>query len=97
MTDGSFDGLDWLLDDLRNRLPGADRAIVLSADGLLVGKSSNMHRDDADQLAAVASGFQSLSRSTGRYFGGGAVRRVGTYLTSQPRGDLPVAEAGRGL
>jgi predicted regulator of Ras-like GTPase activity (Roadblock/LC7/MglB family) len=142
MTNGIHDGgLEWLLDDLLSRLPGADRAIVLSADGLLIGRSNNMHRDDADQLAAVASGFQSLSRSTGRHFGGGAVRqtvvemdnaflvvtaastaaylallttteadmgmvayemnllvrRVGTYLSPQPRGDIPVAEAGRGL
>ena len=77
MTDGiHVGGLNWLLDDLLRRLPGADRAIVLSSDGLLVGRSSNMLRDDADQLSAVASGFQSLSRSTGRYFGGGAVRQT---------------------
>jgi predicted regulator of Ras-like GTPase activity (Roadblock/LC7/MglB family) len=77
MTDDTHGGgLDWLLDELLCRLSRADRAIVLSADGLLIGRSSNMSRDEADQLSAVASGFQSLSRSTGRYFGGGAVRQT---------------------
>jgi predicted regulator of Ras-like GTPase activity (Roadblock/LC7/MglB family) len=73
MTDTTDGRLDWLLNDLVHRLPGADRAIVLSADGLLIGRSDSISRDDADQLSAVASGFQSLSRSTGRHFGGGAV------------------------
>lgn len=86
-------GLDWLLDDLVHRLPGADRAIVLSADGLLIGRSSNIGRDDADQLSAVASGFQSLSRSTGYHFGGGTVRQTVVEMESA---FLVVTAAGTG-
>ena len=98
-------GLDWLLDDLVRRLPQADRAIVLSTDGLLISRSSNISRDDADQLSAVASGVQSLSRLlTGDEADMGLVayemnllvRRVGTYLSSRPRGDSRMTEAGRG-
>jgi predicted regulator of Ras-like GTPase activity (Roadblock/LC7/MglB family) len=69
----SLQGLDWLVNDLTRRLPGVDRAIVLSADGLLIGKSSNLLRADGEHMAAVASGFQSLARGTGRHFGGGEV------------------------
>jgi len=136
----SPNSLDWLVDDLLRRLPGADRAIVLSADGLLIGRSENLAREDGEHLAAVASGLQSLARGTGRHFGGGGVRqtvvemdnfylvvtaagsgaslallaaadadmgmvayemnllvkRVGTYLTSEPRVADLAAEAGRG-
>jgi predicted regulator of Ras-like GTPase activity (Roadblock/LC7/MglB family) len=69
-------GLNWLVDDLLQRVPGADRAIVLSADGLLIGRSKNLAREDGEHLAAVASGFQSLARGTGRHFNGGAVRQT---------------------
>lgn len=141
MTDGNHNGgLDWLLDDLLRRVPGADHAIILSVDGLLLGSSANITRDDADHLSAVASGFQSLSRGTSRHFGGGAVRQtvvemeqsflvittagtgaylalladseadmgmvayemnllvrqVGAYLSSSPRNEISVTDAGRG-
>ncbi|GAB3248386.1 roadblock/LC7 domain-containing protein [Kineosporia babensis] len=72
----NLQGLDWLVDDLTRRLPGVDRAIVLSSDGLLIGRSSVVDRDEGEHLAAVASGFQSLARGTGRHFGGGAVRQT---------------------
>jgi len=68
--------LDWLVEDLIRKLPGGARAIVLSSDGLLIGKSSTLERDDGEHLAAVASGFQSLARGTGRHFGGGEVRQT---------------------
>jgi predicted regulator of Ras-like GTPase activity (Roadblock/LC7/MglB family) len=94
MTDRIHDsGLDWLLDDLVRRVPGADRAVVLSADGLLIGRSATISRDDADQLSAVASGFQSLSRSTGRHFGGGAVRQT---VVEMENSFLVVTAAGTG-
>jgi predicted regulator of Ras-like GTPase activity (Roadblock/LC7/MglB family) len=86
-------GLDWLLDDLLGRLPGADRAIVLSADGLLIGRSSSLLRDDADHLSAVASGLQSLARGAGRHFDGGAVRQT---IIEMDRVFLIVTAAGAG-
>ncbi|WP_344977372.1 roadblock/LC7 domain-containing protein [Salinactinospora qingdaonensis] len=68
--------LNWLLDDLVDRVVGAQRAIVLSADGLLIGRSQALTAEDAEHLSAVASAFQSLARGTGRHFGGGAVRQT---------------------
>lgn len=85
--------LDWLLDDLVGRVVGADRAVVLSADGLLMGRSNTMSKPDAEHLSAVAAAFQSLSRGTGRHFGGGDVRQ--TVVEMEHR-FLVVAAAGTG-
>lgn len=86
-------GLDWLLDDLVERLPGADRAIVLSTDGLLIGRSQRLSKDDADHLSAVAAGFHSLAKGTGRHFDGGGVRQT---LVEMDRAWLIVTAAGPG-
>jgi predicted regulator of Ras-like GTPase activity (Roadblock/LC7/MglB family) len=85
--------LDWLLDDLLRRLPSAQRAIVLSADGLLIGRSHTLERADAEHLSAVASGLQSLARGAGRHFGGGGVRQT---LVEMDRSFLVVTAAGSG-
>ena len=68
--------LNWLLDGLVERTAGANRAVVLSADGLLLGRSGNMSQPDAEHLSAMASAFQSLAKGTGRHFGGGEVRQT---------------------
>jgi predicted regulator of Ras-like GTPase activity (Roadblock/LC7/MglB family) len=74
--------LDWLLDDLIGRVPGATGVALLSADGLLISRSSSLSRDDGDHLAAMASAFQSLARGAGQQFGGGAVRQTTVELES---------------
>ena len=77
MTAGNTDGsLNWLLDDILHRVPSARQAIVLSADGLLISRSSNVPQDDAEHLSAVSSGLQSLARGAGRHVNGGAVRQT---------------------
>lgn len=68
--------LDWLLDDFVERVPAAQRAVVLSVDGLLMGGSRGMAQADAEHMAAVAAGFASLSRSAGRHFQAGPVRQT---------------------
>src|SRR3954470_20991405 len=68
--------LTWLVNDLVGRVDQTRHAVVLSADGLLMATSSELKRDDAEHLAAVAAGFQSLARGAGRHFGGGAVRQT---------------------
>ena len=40
--------LNWRLDDLVNRLPGADRAVLLSADGLMMCRSAGLSEEDGD-------------------------------------------------
>lgn len=85
--------LDWLLDDLTARLPGAEKAVVLSADGLLIGRSSSLDRERAEHLSAMASAFRSLARSVGTTFDKGTVHQTVIELE---RGYLVVTEAGEG-
>ena len=85
--------LDWLLDDLVDRVPAAQHAVVLSADGLLIGTSAGLPRDDAEHLSAVAAGFQSLARGAGRHFKGGGVRQT---IVEMDHAFLFVTAAGKG-
>jgi predicted regulator of Ras-like GTPase activity (Roadblock/LC7/MglB family) len=68
--------LAWLLDDLITRVAEAQEAVVLSGDGLLMAASRGLTRGDAEYLAAVASGFQSLAGGAARRFGGRVVRQT---------------------
>ncbi|WP_424215034.1 roadblock/LC7 domain-containing protein [Streptomyces sp. BI20] len=85
--------LDWLLDDLADRVRQVRHAVVLSADGLPVGRSRDLARADAEHLAAVASGFHSLAKGAGRHFEAGGVRRT---MVEMADGLLFVAAAGEG-
>lgn len=93
MANTALNELDWLLNDLVKRVAGVERAVVLSADGLLIGKSDNLVEADAEHLSAVASAFQSLARGTGRHFGGGRVRQT---LVEMDHAFLFVTAAGHG-
>ncbi|MEG3628188.1 roadblock/LC7 domain-containing protein [Streptomyces poriticola] len=85
--------LDWLLDDLVMRVTEVRHAVVLSNDGLAIGASTGLGRDDAEHLAAVASGFHSLAKGAGRHFGAGGVRQT---MVEMDDGFLFVAAAGEG-
>jgi predicted regulator of Ras-like GTPase activity (Roadblock/LC7/MglB family) len=89
----SASDLAWLLDDLVGRIKQVEQAIVLSVDGLLMAASADMSRDDAEHLAAVASGVQSLAKGAGKRFDGGPVRQ--TIIEMESR-FLFVTAAGRG-
>ncbi|MCB5906367.1 roadblock/LC7 domain-containing protein [Streptomyces pinistramenti] len=69
-------GLDWLLDDLTNRVENVRHALVLSNDGLVTGTSQELTQEDAEHLAAVASGLHSLAKGTGLHFRAGRVRQT---------------------
>ena len=60
--------LNWLLDDLVDRVASIRKALVLSGDGLPTGVSKDLTREDSEHLAAVASGFHSLAKGVGRHF-----------------------------
>lgn len=85
--------LDWLLDDLVLRVSDIRHAVVLSNDGLAVGASTGLRREDAEHLAAVASGFNSLAKGAGRHFGAGGVRQT---MVEMDEGFLFVTAAGDG-
>ncbi|MFH9090065.1 roadblock/LC7 domain-containing protein [Streptomyces sp. NPDC017673] len=83
--------LNWLLNDLVRRVPQVGHAIVLSTDGLLLASSEGLGRDQAQQLSAVASGFHSLAKGTGRHFGGGKILQT---VVEMERGYLFVCASG---
>jgi predicted regulator of Ras-like GTPase activity (Roadblock/LC7/MglB family) len=56
------DDLSWMLDSALE-IPGALHAVLISADGLLMARTQDFGKDDADRVAAAMSGVQSLSRS----------------------------------
>lgn len=68
--------LSWLLDDLVARVASIRKALVLSGDGLSIGASDGLTREDSEHLAAVASGFHSLAKGVGRHFEAGRVRQT---------------------
>lgn len=68
--------LNWLLDELVERVGSIRKALVLSGDGLARGASEGLTREDGEHLAAVASGFHSLAKGVGRHFEAGGVRQT---------------------
>lgn len=85
--------LDWILDDLVQRVAPITKAVLLSQDGIALGASRSLGRDDAEHLAALAAGFQSLAKGATSHFGGGSVRQT---IIEMDAGFLFVSAAGSG-
>lgn len=85
--------LSWLLDNLVRGVDHVRQAVILSRDGLALGTSEGMSREDAEHLAALAAGVQSLARGAGRRFEGGGVRQTIIEMASA---FLFITAAGRG-
>lgn len=86
-------GLGWLLDDLADRVEHLRQAVILSRDGLAVAASRSLQRDDAEHLAALAAGVQSLARGAGAHFGAGGVQQI---IIELEQAFLFVTAAGHG-
>src|ERR1039458_272993 len=76
--------LNWLLDDLVARVAQIDKAVILSRDGLAIGASQGLSREDAEHLSAVAAAGHVHGRLPGLH------QRV-------PRGDADWRGAGAGV
>ncbi|MDX2847928.1 roadblock/LC7 domain-containing protein [Streptomyces sp. ME01-24h] len=87
--------LNWLLENLLERTPGARHALVLSRDGLKLCRTPELSVDQADQLAAISAGIQSLSQGASIEFGDGSggVRQA---MAEFYGGILFIVEAGDG-
>jgi len=83
----------WLLDELVGRVKQTEHAVVLSVVGVLMASSEALGRDDGEQLAAIASGIQSLAKGAGTRFGGGAVQQT---IIEMETSFLFVTAAGKG-
>jgi predicted regulator of Ras-like GTPase activity (Roadblock/LC7/MglB family) len=68
--------LDWLIDDLTDRLAGVRHVVVHSTDGLLMCRSTGMSREDGEHFAAISSALYGLACSAGTRFQGGGVQQV---------------------
>jgi predicted regulator of Ras-like GTPase activity (Roadblock/LC7/MglB family) len=85
--------LSWLLDDLASRVDDIHQAVILSRDGLTVAASESLSREDAEHLAALAAGVQSLARGAGEHFSLGEVRQT---IIELEQAFLFVTAAGHG-
>jgi len=83
----------WLVNDLVDRVPHVQQAVVLSHDGLLIAKSAALSREDAEHLSAVAAGMHGLARGAGRRFNRGSVRQT---IIEMESGFLFVTAGGNG-
>lgn len=85
--------LDFLLTGLVQQVAGVRFAVVVSEDGLVVGKSDGFPRPEAERLAATVSGLMSLGRGVCADFGGEAVIQS---LIEMRQGFLILTSAGTG-
>jgi uncharacterized protein len=85
--------MDWVVNDLVRRVEGIRQAVVLSRDGLTLGASQGLSREDADHFCAVAAGLQSLAREAAQRFGGGQVRQT---IIEMEKALVFAIEAGEG-
>jgi predicted regulator of Ras-like GTPase activity (Roadblock/LC7/MglB family) len=85
--------LNWLVSSFANRIPGAQSAVVVTTDGLVLALSERIARDTADQLAAVTSGLASLTAGAAKCFDAGEVNQV---IVEMQGGFLFVTKVGEG-
>lgn len=90
---GGAMAIDWLLDELAARVSEVRYVVMLSGDGLCVGASTGLGRDESERFCAIASGFHSLAKGAGRHFDAGGVVQTMVELEG---GFLFVVAAGEG-
>jgi predicted regulator of Ras-like GTPase activity (Roadblock/LC7/MglB family) len=85
--------LDWLLHNLTASVDGVQNAVILSPDGLPLGRSPGLNPTDAETLAALAAGAQALAHGTSRKFSSGQVVQTTIEMDAAI---LFITPAGRG-
>lgn len=86
-------GLDWLVDSLVQRTRDVAHAILVSADGMPMARSTDFPTDRADQLAAITAGLTSLTQGAARCFAAGSVQQM---VVEMDGGYLVVMAVGEG-
>lgn len=61
------------LNEFVDEVPGVTHAVAVSGDGLLIGRSRRLPRDEADRVAAIGAGLVSLLRGAAKHFRAGSV------------------------
>ena len=85
--------MDWLIDGFIASVNGIRHAIILSPDGLTLGKAAQMTSGDADHLSALAAGAHSLARGAGQKIGLGEGSQT---IIEMDAALLFITPAGRG-
>lgn len=93
MSGDSVHELDWLLHNLTASVDGVQNAVILSPDGLPLGRSPGLSPTDAETLAALAAGAQALAHGTSRKFSSGQVVQTTIEMDAAI---LFITPAGRG-
>lgn len=83
MSDNGYEPQDfaWLINTLVERVHGATHALILSADGFPLTASDGVSTDEAEQLAAIASGLLGLARNSAALFDKGTCEQIIIRLT----------------
>lgn len=79
-TDAARD-ITWLLNDFVDKVHGVTHALITSSDGFPLTASTAVEHDDAEQLAAIASGLLSLAGSSAALYGKGSCEQIIIRLT----------------
>ncbi|MGJ3558351.1 roadblock/LC7 domain-containing protein [Streptomyces sp. INA 01156] len=85
--------LSWVLNDVLE-VRGARHAVLVSGDGLLLQRSDDISRDDAETNAAAMSSMQSLSRAVAGFVGGNGIWKQ--TLLEYDGGWIFLSAAGQG-
>lgn len=72
----------WLINGFVEKVHGATHALILSSDGFPLTASESMSADNAEQLAAIASGLLGLARNSASLFDQGSCEQIIIRLTS---------------
>jgi uncharacterized protein len=73
--------ITWLLNDFVDKVHGVSHALITSSDGFPLTASTAVRPDDAEQLAAIASGLLSLAGSSAALYGKGNCEQIIIRLT----------------
>jgi uncharacterized protein len=73
--------ITWLLNDFVDKVHGVSHALITSSDGFPLTASNAVQPDDAEQLAAIASGLLSLAGSSAALYGKGSCEQIIIRLT----------------
>ena len=85
--------LDWLHENFTASLVGVRYAVLLSPDGLVLGRSPEVTAEVAEHLAALVAGVGSLAREAGQRFDYGEVSQT---IVEMGAALLFIIPAGRG-
>ncbi|RBM12655.1 dynein regulation protein LC7 [Prauserella sp. PE36] len=81
MDSSQGQNFSWLINDFVRKVHGVTHALIMSADGFPLTASEAVSNEDAEQLAAIASGLLSLARNSATLFDKGTCEQIIIRLT----------------